>query len=99
MNRVESLRRRPALLTLDQVSDRCLVHRDLVRWFVRRGLIDPWGDTEDLFAAEVTARVQKIVRLHRDLNVNYDGIALVLDLLERIDVLEARLESMGVLNR
>ena len=43
--------------------------------------------------------MQKIVRLHRDLNVNYDGIALVLDLLERVEVLEARLESLGVRNR
>lgn len=92
MNKKNALRRNPGLLTAEQLSQHCGLHHDLVRWFVRQGLVDPWGQTEDLFPPEATARVQKIVRLHRDLNVNYDGIALVLELLERIEVLEARLE-------
>ena len=36
----------------------------------------------------VPARVHTIVRLHSDLAVNYAGIALVLDLLARIEQLE-----------
>jgi chaperone modulatory protein CbpM len=38
-------------------------------------------------------RVQKAHRLQRDLGVNLPGIALALQLLERIDALEARLRS------
>lgn len=91
----QALRHNPGVLTTEQLCERCRVHADLVRWFVSQGLIDTWERTEDLFAPEVTARVQKIVRLHRDLNINYDGIALVLQLLERIEVLEARLEVVG----
>ena len=63
MNRKEALRRNPGLLTIEQVSERCRVHGEMVRWFVRRGLIDTWEQTDDLFLPEVTARVQKIVRL------------------------------------
>ena len=100
MNRRETrLRRRPSLLTLSQVSERCRLHQDMIRWFVRQGLIEPWEQTEDLFPPEVTARLQKILRLHRDLNVNYDGIALVLELLERIEVLEARLDAQSARRR
>lgn len=96
MNKTQQMRRVTAVLTLEEVAERCRLRSEQVRWFVQRGLIEPVESTPDLFAPHVTVRIQKIVRLRRDLNVNYDGIALVLDLLERIDRLEARLQTMGV---
>ena len=38
-------------------------------------------------------RVQKAQRLQRDLGVNLPGTALALELLDRIDALEARLRA------
>jgi hypothetical protein len=43
----------------------------------------------------VTARIERLLRLRRDLGVNYSAAALVLDLLERIDLLEERLRRVG----
>jgi hypothetical protein len=39
------------------------------------------------------ARLARIQRLHATLSLNYAAIGLVLDLLDRIDVLEARVRS------
>jgi hypothetical protein len=59
------------------------LHPELVRRLIRLGAVDPldW---------DAAARLARIVRLHRDLGVNYAGAALVCDLLARIEELEAR---------
>jgi DNA-binding transcriptional MerR regulator len=77
-------------MSLDELAERCGLRPESVRRFVRLGLIDA-EETTERFAPETTVRVQRIVRLRQDLGVNYSGIGVVLELLERIDVLEARL--------
>jgi DNA-binding transcriptional MerR regulator len=82
-------------LGLREMADRCGVHADLIERFVRLGLVDP-AETgprreEWRFAAETAVRIRKIVRLRNDLGINYPGIGVVLDLLERIEELEAEL--------
>ena len=79
---------------LDELADRCGLHPDLVRRFVVLGLVEELAP--GLFHVEVGLRLQRIVRLRQDLGVNYAGIGLVLDLLDRIDVLEARLRDLGM---
>lgn len=66
------------------------IHPDTLRKFVDLGLVTAHTDhTGSLwFARTVPDRVHTIVRLHSDLAVNYAGIALVLDLLARIEQLE-----------
>ena len=86
-----SWRRKRGLLTLNEVAARCGLHPELVQRLIGLGLIDPEEGSSDLFRPEVTLRLQRILRLRRDLGVNYNATALVLDLLERIDALEARL--------
>ncbi|WP_454118963.1 chaperone modulator CbpM [Microbacterium lacticum] len=68
------------------------VHPDTLRRFVELGLVDVHIDKAGRlwFARSAPARIRTIIRLHSDLAVNYAGIALVLDLLERIDDLEYR---------
>jgi len=82
---------RLGLLTVDEVAARCGLHPELVQRLVVLGLIDPEEGYSDLFRPEITLRIQRILRLRRDLGVNYNAAALVLDLLERIDALEGRL--------
>lgn len=47
------------------------------------------GDT--LFAAEALDRLSRGLRLHRDLGINWAGITITLDLLDRITELEQTL--------
>ena len=56
-----------------------------------RGVITTYPGRERRFACEVTLRVGKFVRLQRDLGVNTEGAALIVELLDRIDALEHRL--------
>jgi hypothetical protein len=60
------------------------MHPDLVRRFVRLGLVEP-GEVD------AAARLARAARLRRDLGLSYAGAILACELLARIDDLEARL--------
>ncbi|MFD8151601.1 chaperone modulator CbpM [Streptomyces sp. NPDC059720] len=84
-------------LSLDTAARRAGVHPDLVRRFVALGLVDAERDAAgrlvfDSAAPAVLARVQ---RLRSGLCLNYASIGLVLDLLDRISLLEAALRRAG----
>jgi hypothetical protein len=59
---------------------------------VRHGVIEP---EEAGFRPEVALLVLRVVRLRRDLGVNTQGAAVIVDLLRRIDDLERRLRHRG----
>ena len=84
---------RPARLRLEALAGSAGVHPVFVRRLVSLGLLDaesgPRGEL--LFATSAVHRVARIQRLHADLSLNYSSIGLVLDLLDRIDRLEAEL--------
>ena len=69
------------------------LHPDLVRRFVRLGLLEPVGGTAraPLFPRDAAARLARASRLRRDLGLSYAGAVLASQLLARIDDLEARL--------
>jgi len=81
----------PELLRLEELAERCDLSPELVRRFVLLGLIDPEVESSSLFQPEVVLRIHRIVRIHHDLGVNYSGTGVILDLLDRIEELEARL--------
>ncbi len=54
---------------------------------VRLGLIEPHGP--GAFTAADLARLKRMLRLQRDLHVNMIGAAVIMDLLERLEVLKA----------
>jgi len=82
-------------ITLAELTRSCQVHSEWVMELVEEGVIEPLqaGGPQWRFAATSIVRVQKARRLQRDLGVNLTGIALALQLLERIDALEARLRA------
>lgn len=84
-------RRRGDMLSLQEMATECGLHPDLVQRFVALGIIDPLEDDPGYFAPEAARRIQRLLRLRRDLGVNYNAAGLVLELLERIEQLEARL--------
>jgi chaperone modulatory protein CbpM len=84
---------RPRRLNLDSFSRAAGVHPELVARLVRLGLLDATLDIhgELLFDPAELGRLARIQRLREGLSVNYAALGLVLDLLDRIDDLEAAL--------
>ena len=80
-------------LSLEEVAARCGLHPLLVERFVALGLIVPLEGTSRQFAPEVTLRLLRAMLLRQDFGLSYSGTALVLELLDRIGVLEERLEQ------
>jgi hypothetical protein len=60
------------------------LHPDLVRRYIRLGVTEPGGRDD-------AARLARFARLRRDLALNCSGALLAMELLARIDELEARL--------
>lgn len=82
-------------ITLAELTRTCRVHTEWVMELVEEGVLEPLqpGAPQWRFAATSIVRVEKARRLQRDLGVNLPGVALALQLLERIDALEARLRA------
>ena len=83
---------RQKLLNISEISHFVDLHPMMIQKFFRLGLIDPQVEDPDLlFEDTVIARIDKIMRLKNDLGINLAGCGLVLDLVERIAILERRL--------
>ncbi|MEV5013946.1 chaperone modulator CbpM [Streptomyces sp. NPDC053780] len=84
-------------LSLDAVARRSGLHPDLVRRFVALGLVDAERDAAGHLAFDPTAPavLARIQRLRAGLCLNYAAIGLVLDLLDRISLLESALRVRG----
>ncbi|MEX2495679.1 MAG: chaperone modulator CbpM [Woeseia sp.] len=78
--------------TLHELSDACGVQTELVIEMVEEGVIEPAAQLERewQFHGESLVRAQRALRLVRDLEVNWPGAALALDLLEELDRLQNR---------
>jgi chaperone modulatory protein CbpM len=85
-----------ALCTFHELCISCHVSPDWVAGLVEQGAIEAVGPTrqEWQFTALSLIRVAKAKRLERDLGLNLPGIALVLDLLDQLDAMHARLRSL-----
>ena len=86
---------RAPLLSLDGFAARGRLHPHLVRRFVALGLLHADRDAAGRYWLAPTELVTmaRIQRLHEGLALNYAAIGVVLDLLARIDELEATQEG------
>jgi chaperone modulatory protein CbpM len=87
-----ALMRRPYLST-DAFAAAAGLHPDLVSRLAALGLLEPRVDASGRrwFADTQLVRLARIRRLHAGLPLNYAAVGIVLDLLTRIDDLEAQL--------
>ena len=76
------------VFSLNEVAARCGVDVGFVEQLVTWGVIEADSEAGTTFACEVTLRVAKVVRLQRDLGVNLEGAAVIVDLLDHIEALE-----------
>jgi len=82
-------------ITLADLTRTCRVRTEWVMELVDEGVIEPRRRTgpQWRFSATTIVRVEKARRLQSDLGINTPGVALALQLLDRIDALEARLRA------
>jgi hypothetical protein len=83
-----------ALFSVHDLAVRCGVEVTFVERLVELGVISTAPGRGRTFACEVTLRVGKLARLQRDLGVNPEGAAVIIELLERIDTLENQLRHL-----
>lgn len=79
------------LFSVQDIAIRCDVDVGFVEQLVQLGVIDAHPESDRRFEYEVTLRVGKLVRLQRDLGVNLEGAAVIVELLDRIEDLELAL--------
>ena len=79
-------------ITIHELSRLCECHLSVAKRLYAIGLIDPLsaGDPP-LFDRSAVVRARKALRLKRDLSLNFDAVALVMELLDRINDLERRI--------
>lgn len=77
-------------LTLDELSGACAVKRECIVELVEHGLLEPQAGGDQRVGGNALRRARIALRLQRDLGLNAAGAALVVELLERIELLEAR---------
>jgi chaperone modulatory protein CbpM len=79
-------------LSLRQICERCHIEEDMIVELVEEGILDPLGNSRMSWKFRFTAteRVKRVVRLQRDFELNLPAVALILQLLDRIEQLETR---------
>lgn len=77
--------------TLRELSLACGIRTELVVEMVDEGVIEPaGGSAEWQFHGDSLVRAQRALRLVRDLDLNWPGAALALDLLDELERLQKR---------
>jgi chaperone modulatory protein CbpM len=84
--------------TLVELCRVCSATEEQVAALVSEGVLEPAGQRieEWRFAGTTLRRARVALRLTRDLEINAAGVALVLDMLDEIESLKARLARTGV---
>src|SRR5215831_14858494 len=88
-------RSEPEQLTLEGLAACTGMHPARIAYFVDYGLLEPSArtGTQWLFDSACIARLRMIERLRRDLGANLAGIAVILDLLDRLTTLQREVEQ------
>jgi chaperone modulatory protein CbpM len=85
-----------SLLTLEDLASAAGLRPELVDTLVRYRLVVPKVNTGScpLFSFSSVERLGRILRLRHDLGVNLAGVAVILELTERIERLQSELEFL-----
>lgn len=75
-------------LTLDELCSVCNVTSEFINDLIEFGVLE---DTQE-FNAMHLRRVQRVLRLQQDLEVNLAGAAVILDLMDEVEEMRQRLQ-------
>lgn len=83
--------------SLRDMCELCDVHAEVIIEMVEEGLAEPQGAAprEWRFTGVAVHRVQRALRLQRDLDVNLAGAALALDLLDELERMRRLCRRLG----
>ena len=83
--------------SLRDMCEVCGVHAEVIIEMVEEGLAEPRGAAprEWRFTGVAVYRVQRALRLQRDLDVNLAGAALALDLLDELERMRRLCRRLG----
>ena len=81
---------------LRELCETCAVRAEFVVEMVEAGILVPSGSAPSgwRFGVHAIIRLQKAQRLRRDLDINLAGIALALDLLDDLDQMRKRAQTL-----
>jgi len=85
-------------VTCDVVAETIGARRSLVLRLARQGLIETieTETSEPLLPRRAVVQLRRMQRLRRDLGVNFNGAAIILDLVRRIERLHGEISESGV---
>lgn len=74
-------------LSLEELCAACRVSEELVVEIVAEGIVEPLGNSRAQwrFSGVAVTRIQRVIRLQREFDVNLPGAALALELLEEVE--------------
>jgi chaperone modulatory protein CbpM len=73
--------------SLTELCAACRVSEELVVEIVAEGIVEPFGGNRAhwRFSGVAVARIQRVIRLQQEFDVNLPGAALALELLEEVE--------------
>ena len=82
--------------SLEDICERCLVNARQVISLVEYGVIEPSGKqvSEWRFTSSSYLRIRKALRIQQDLSINESGVALVIELLDRLESANREIEFL-----
>ena len=83
------------LISIDELARLSRQHVDMINIMVDWGLIEPSiTDPQPLFFEATVPIIWKIIRLRKDLGVNWSSIGVILNLLEQIERLKKKVAHL-----
>jgi len=84
---VEPTRRAELYLSNEELARAAGISMTTLARLMSLGLVDPIapGFGSPTFSAATAERLRRMLRLHRDLGVNFTGAAIIVDLVERLE--------------
>ena len=84
-------------LEIDEIALACEVEPHFVELLIDEGMLQPARvEAGWRFGSDELARVRRIRRLQRDFDANLQSVAVMLDLIDEVDRLEAALHRAGI---
>lgn len=81
-------------LSADELAAAVGIGPERLAELVELGLVEPSASGTGSFTAQTAARLRRIMRLHVDLDMDLGDAAIIVELLERLDRLEAELDRL-----
>ena len=83
-------------LTLDEICSACRVTPDFIRELVEYGILDLDSDTLETyrFGPIELRRIRTMVHLQHDLEINLPGAALIVDLMDKMEKMQAKIDIL-----